>query len=109
MGSVLGCILARFWHPFGSLGYPGDFKWASRGPGRESRGCFGGMLIWGVFVGRFQGHPRILSSGENGSDLRGIRAQLTSNSKVKDTKYRTGYKDAGFYRIQDTGYMTRDW
>ena len=47
-------------------------------------------------------------------DLRGFWAQLTSNNKVQDTKYRTGNKETGYYRtgyyrIQDTGYMTRDW
>ena len=53
-GMHFGTILAPI---FASLGDPGDPKWASRGPGRESRGCFGGMLILGVFLDDFRDIP----------------------------------------------------
>ena len=64
VGPVLGCILAPFWHQFGSLGRPGDPKWASRGPGRESRGCFGGMLMLGVFLDDFREPHEVRAQGK---------------------------------------------
>ena len=104
----MGCILAPFWHQFGSLGSPGDPKWASRGPGRESRGCFGGMLILGVFwtiPGNLQNFKPPGGGGYLGGGWgpvnqlqQGTGYQIQDN-KVQDTKYRTGY-----YRIQAT-----DW
>ena len=78
--------------------FPTAYAQSSYDVTRGIANCFGGARLTS------------LTPGQSGGDLGVLWAQLTSKTKVQDTKYRTGCKDTGYYRTgyKDTGYRIHD-